>query len=532
MQAVAGGTTETVSGGHVAYTIHENGSRVMDSVLTTPVSTPRPTRPDLPTAGRRRLANQSHISDHEHAAALMSMDFLTSAISIPIGLAILAVFSHQTVNSFHYFVHNMAVMSLMPVTILVALAISGSYRSARRALQPSTFSELKDLMFSIAVGGIIWMSFGALGHFLFDTQQLESTQVLMVVLVACVLVVAGPASLRAAFSALTTTRVIVVGTGALAQRVQTYLGLHRGMKFVGRVSDLDHADDGSLGIVADLPRICADLAIDRLIITQSAESSSFDDAMIVYRKLQESVHLAIVPRYFELVSLRSRLTDLFSLPLVEIASPHLGRLDRAVKRAFDISIAGTVLFFASPILAFTALAIRLSSPGPILFRQNRIGRYQRPFSIMKFRTMHVPREELDTRADERSTDPQNCARPLHEARKKIDESDRVTKVGKFLRRTGIDELPQLLNVLRGDMSIVGPRPFIPNESTALDGWASRRFEVRPGITGLWQVSGRNDLSVEDLRQLDYLYVASWSIWYDFKIVWDTPRTMINGLGAY
>ncbi len=122
-------------------------------------------------------------------------------------------------------------------------------------------------------------------------------------------------------------------------------------------------------------------------------------------------------------------------------------------------------------------------------------------------------------------------RPLHEVRHKMDESARITRFGAFLRRTGIDEIPQFINVFKGDMSVVGPRPFIPSESD-VEGWATRRFEVRPGITGLWQVSGRNDLTRNDLVQLDYLYVASWSLWWDLKIMFETPKTMARGIGAY
>jgi lipopolysaccharide/colanic/teichoic acid biosynthesis glycosyltransferase len=122
--------------------------------------------------------------------------------------------------------------------------------------------------------------------------------------------------------------------------------------------------------------------------------------------------------------------------------------------------------------------------------------------------------------------------PLHAVRLKHTEVQRITGVGKTLRKSRLDELPQLINVLKGDMSIVGPRPFVPHESTDLDGWAASRFAVRPGITGLWQVSGSNDLSTEDLHQLDHLYVSSWSFWWDLKIMLDTPKTMLHGLGAY
>jgi lipopolysaccharide/colanic/teichoic acid biosynthesis glycosyltransferase len=116
-------------------------------------------------------------------------------------------------------------------------------------------------------------------------------------------------------------------------------------------------------------------------------------------------------------------------------------------------------------------------------------------------------------------------------RHKLDESARITRFGALLRRTGIDEIPQFISVFKGDMSVVGPRPFIPSESN-VEGWATRRFEVRPGITGLWQVSGRNDLTRNDLVQLDYLYVASWSLWWDLKIMFETPKTMARGIGSY
>jgi lipopolysaccharide/colanic/teichoic acid biosynthesis glycosyltransferase len=134
-----------------------------------------------------------------------------------------------------------------------------------------------------------------------------------------------------------------------------------------------------------------------------------------------------------------------------------------------------------------------------------------------------------------ASDPQaesGVCRPLYEVRKKLSEEQRITRAGRFLRKSRFDELPQLINVLKGDMSIVGPRPFVPHESSELDGWAARRFAVRPGITGLWQVSGSNDLSTEDLHHLDHLYVSSWSFWWDLKIMLDTPRTMLHGIGAY
>jgi lipopolysaccharide/colanic/teichoic acid biosynthesis glycosyltransferase len=183
----------------------------------------------------------------------------------------------------------------------------------------------------------------------------------------------------------------------------------------------------------------------------------------------------------------------------------------------------------SPLLLAVAVWVKLSSPGPVFFRQTRLGRHALPFTVSKFRTMTVGSE--DASAEEAAPEVNDPDRPLHELRKKKDETSRITPLGVFLRRTGIDEIPQFINVFRGDMSVVGPRPFVPSESD-IDGWGSCRFEVRPGITGLWQVSGRNDLTRTDLVQLDYLYVTSWSLWWDLKIVFETPKTMARGIGAY
>ena len=160
----------------------------------------------------------------------------------------------------------------------------------------------------------------------------------------------------------------------------------------------------------------------------------------------------------------------------------------------------------------------------MLFRQERIGRDNKPFAMYKLRTMTHDAERIRSQLDNSN----EVDGPLF----KMQVDPRVTKVGRFLRRTSLDELPQLFNVLRGDMALVGPRPFIPSESRTIDGSAQRRFEVRPGMTGLWQVSGRSELTFDELQRLDYLYVASWSIWWDLRILWVTPARVFRGRGAF
>jgi exopolysaccharide biosynthesis polyprenyl glycosylphosphotransferase len=358
----------------------------------------------------------------------------------------------------------------------------------------------------------------------------DPTQLIFAVMVAVVLVTAVRAAVHAVISSASTTRVIVVGSGNLVERIDLYLRIHKGMEMVGRVDDAAAPSPGSMGTLDDLSRLVDELGADRVIVAYPERMSPA--SVTTLRSLQDRVHLAIVPRYFELVSWRSALTDLSGLPLVEVPTAHMSRWDRAAKRTTDIVVSCFVLLLALPVMVAIAVAIKATSPGPVLFRQERLGRDRRPFTILKFRTMRM--EPLDTpEGDEGSEEaPDDANRPLSVLRSKTAELARATRVGIMLRRTGLDELPQLLNVLRGDMSIVGPRPFVNAESEQLDGWMARRFEVRPGITGLWQVSGRNDLSMEDLRQLDFVYVASWSLWWDLKILWDTPRAMLRGLGAY
>ena len=481
-----------------------------------------------PTPGVPKLTDQrpGSITDAEHTSVLVSMDFLTTCAAMPIALVLLAGISVVSDNSMNRFSSNLAHDSMFPIAVVAALALSGSYRTNRRAFGPSTFKELHDLLFAIGLGCVLTIALGALLHATTALDEPKPTQLIAIAIVALVLVAIGRSIIRAMLHTLTVSRVIVVGAGALPERVATYLGLNKGISLVGRVVDDLEPDDGAIGTVLDLPHICEELHIQRVIVTYPDRMAH--DTIAIYRALQDTVHLTFVPRYFELVSWRSNLTDLSGLPLIEVARAELSRWDRFLKRSLDICLALVILVSLSPILFFVALAVKVTSPGPALFRQARLGRSQCPFTIFKFRSMKViaapPEPNAISTNDSTISDHQSL--PLYKLRKKLDEQDRITSIGRFLRKSGLDELPQLFNVLRGDMSIVGPRPFVLNEAN-LEGWAARRFEVRPGITGLWQVSGRNQLSTDDLRQLDYLYVASWSFWWDLKILFDTPRTMVQ-----
>jgi lipopolysaccharide/colanic/teichoic acid biosynthesis glycosyltransferase len=188
----------------------------------------------------------------------------------------------------------------------------------------------------------------------------------------------------------------------------------------------------------------------------------------------------------------------------------------------DIVGALLVALLTSPILLLAAIAVKLDSPGPVLFRQDRVGRRGKPFRLTKFRSMVVDAEA-------------SRATLLTDSRQEgwldLEHDPRVTRVGRFLRHTSLDELPQLWNVLRGDMSLVGPRPLIAEEDQNVSGWARHRLNLTPGMTGLWQVMGRTNIPFEQMVMLDYLYVANWSLWADIKLILQTVPVLFTRRGA-
>ncbi len=213
------------------------------------------------------------------------------------------------------------------------------------------------------------------------------------------------------------------------------------------------------------------------------------------------------------------------------------KLSRLVKRSIDITGSIAALIFCCPLFAVISLAIKLTSKGPILFKQERVGRYGSRFTFLKFRSMECDNDarihrEYVRRFIAGEADPAQVSHTQNVVYK-IQSDPRVTRVGRFLRKSSLDELPQFINVLKGDMSLVGPRPPIPYELEAYQVWHRRRvLEVKPGITGLWQVNGRSRLEFDDMVRLDLQYAKTWSLWLDIKILLQTPRAVFSGEGAY
>jgi len=223
----------------------------------------------------------------------------------------------------------------------------------------------------------------------------------------------------------------------------------------------------------------------------------------------------------EVVGSSVEFDDLDGINVLGIRRFGLTRSSRMVKRLMDIGAASVTWLLLLPVFALTALAIRLESRGPVMFRQRRVGRGGEFFDLVKFRTMVADAEEQ-----------KETLAGLNEAEGmfKIADDPRITRVGRFLRRTSLDELPQLVNVLRGEMSLVGPRPLIPEEDDRVEGWYRRRLDLTPGMTGRWQVLGSARVPLHEMVQLDYQYVANWSLWGDVKIMLRTLPFVLGRRG--
>ncbi len=326
-------------------------------------------------------------------------------------------------------------------------------------------------------------------------------------------------------------RVIIVGAGEVGRTLMRTIVARPelGYQIVGFVDDnpqKGQTDIGrfkGLGPLGNLSRLIEEEAVDEVIIT--LPWMYHRKIMSIVRECERRrVSARIVPDLFQMSLSRVDVDDLGGVPLVGVREVGFGREALLVKRMIDVAGATVCLTLGAPLLALIGLAIRLDSPGPIIFRQTRVGAGGRPFETYKFRSMREGAEE----ELEQLRDLNEAEGPIF----KIRDDPRLTCLGRFLRRTSLDELPQLWNVLRGDMSLVGPRPPLPAEVSHYVEWHKRRLEVRPGVTGLQQVSGRSLLSFDEMVLLDVYYIENWSLWLDLKILLRTIPTVLFGVGAY
>jgi exopolysaccharide biosynthesis polyprenyl glycosylphosphotransferase len=324
-------------------------------------------------------------------------------------------------------------------------------------------------------------------------------------------------------------RVLVVGGGAMAQLLAQKIRSHPeyGLDPIGFVDshEPEASDTGFavpyLGTLDRLPAVALEQRIERLVIAAPAVDAA-NLADVVRSAKDLSVKVSILPHIMDVIGPSAEIDDVEGITILGLNPAALTPSSRFLKRAMDVTIALPVLILCLPAMLVVAAVVKATSAGPVFFSQQRVGREGRTFRMHKFRTMVAD-------ADERVEELKRFS--AHPAWLLLSHDPRITPIGNFLRRTSIDELPQLWNVLRGDMSLVGPRPMPLEIDEKISGWGRRRLDLTPGITGLWQVLGRTNIPFEEMVKLDYLYVTNWSLWHDVRLLIRTFPAVVRRRGV-
>jgi exopolysaccharide biosynthesis polyprenyl glycosylphosphotransferase len=404
---------------------------------------------------------------------------------------------------------------LLAPFVLVASKVIGLYDRDQHLLRKTTLDEMPQILYlALVLALTTWMTESIVLH-----GYLSRPQVFTLTICSFALITFGRLSVRAAVLAVTSQeRCLVLGSATDARRIADKLEDARSTNavVVGRVSidphdsdDADRTAPAKLGDFRSLVGIVRSHAVERVIIAPGHDGEEqILDAIRMIKAL--GVKVSVLPRLLEVVGSSSSFDDVNGIWLLGVRHFGLSRSSEALKRVTDVIGASLVLLLLSPLFLFLALAVKLTSRGPVFFSQKRIGCQGEVFRMRKFRSMVVGADSV-----------KNALRALNEAEGglfKIDEDPRITRVGRLMRRASLDELPQLLNVLRGEMSLVGPRPLVPDEDALIEGWQRRRLAVKPGMTGLWQIFGSARIPMQEMVKIDYLYGANWSIWLDIKIM--------------
>jgi exopolysaccharide biosynthesis polyprenyl glycosylphosphotransferase len=400
----------------------------------------------------------------------------------------------------------------VPVGAVLIGKIQGLYDHDDLVIAKSTLSEWRDVIqaaaiVSIAIYLIWWAS---------NTTGRDHGVRLFAFLIVAQVVMALPGRSLARRTARRMTeseRCLIVGSTACGEDLAKRIKAIPGTDLIGAVSD-DEVDCS----VAGVHELVDQLNAQRIIVVPHAGWGEPGVLKLIQSCKWLGVRVSIMPTVMNVVGASAAVDALDSIVLLGVPRFGLSRSSQMLKRAFDLVAASILLVLASPVLLAVAIAVGVDSPGPILFRQKRIGRGGTAFTMLKFRSMVVGAERLKA-----GLQSQNETSGLF----KLDNDPRVTKVGKFIRRTYLDELPQLINVIRGEMSLVGPRPLIRSEDALLQGYDRHRTKLPPGMTGPWQLRGPIDAPLTELAKLDYMYASNWSIWSDIDILLGTAARILN-----
>jgi exopolysaccharide biosynthesis polyprenyl glycosylphosphotransferase len=410
--------------------------------------------------------------------------------------------------------------------ILLAGKVIGLYDRDQHVLRKTTVDEMPSIFYlSVLYSLAVWLGEAVLFHGLLQRAQVFGLLLTTFVLTAVARLIVR----KTAFAVTPPERCIIIGNAADAARIAAkFTEAHSvNATVLGRVSlygsEAPEPSDAveKLGEYGALAHVVAQYDVERAIIAPASDGQEeILDAIRLIKAL--GVKVSVLPRLLEVVGSTSTFDDLDGLWLLGVRQYGLARSSEVLKRGMDIAAAGLGLLILGPLFLMLTLAVKLDSPGPIFFRQRRIGRRGETIWMLKFRSMV---DGADAMKDK--------MRSLNEVQGglfKITADPRITRVGRVLRRTSLDELPQLINVLRGDMSLVGPRPLVPDEDALIEGWQRRRLAVKPGMTGLWQIFGSSRIPMHEMVKIDYIYGANWSLWLDLRILLRTIPYMLSRRG--
>ncbi|TMK97693.1 MAG: sugar transferase [Actinobacteria bacterium] len=402
----------------------------------------------------------------------------------------------------------------------------GLYERDTKRLNHSTLDDLPALFHALLLGCLLTWSY----FVLVAPGRIASSAVLAFGGLALAFVLAGRMLARASLLRLISPeRVLLIGTGDTSGPfIELMRARARRFRPIGVVTTAESADGatalrrlGSLEDIADLPSLLVERRVGRVVVADvELERGMLLQLLRDCKTL--AVKVSLLPATFSALGPAVEVDDLQGVTVLGVNPPVLSRSSWLLKRALDLVAAGLLSLLTLPLLAVLAVAIKLDSPGPVFFRQERIGQGGRRFRLLKLRTMVANAESQRNALLAHSRDPGW----LH-----LEHDPRITRVGRLLRMASLDELPQLWNVLRGDMSLVGPRPLVAEEDSRVAEWARGRLDLTPGITGLWQVLGRTSIPFEEMVRLDYLYVTNWSLWGDVRLMIRTLPVVLRRSGA-
>jgi exopolysaccharide biosynthesis polyprenyl glycosylphosphotransferase len=410
--------------------------------------------------------------------------------------------------------------------MMVLFKLYGLYDRDVKRISYSTVDDLPWLFHATVIGGLILWLYARYS----PMHRLDFAEILLFGTAVIALVTLARFAVRSVAGRLIgVEHALLVGTGDLGQTLVGKLAAHPEYRLsvIGSLSPAeassphDNRPVPALGTLEQLEQVADLHDVTRVVFSaRDIEESELERMLRDCRSL--SLKVSVLPRLADVLGPAVEIDDVEGVTVLGVNPPWLPRSSRAIKRAMDLMIATPLLLLVAPLLGLLAVAIKLDSRGPVFFAQQRVGRRGRPFRLFKLRTMTVDAEQRRAQLIAKSTDSGWL---------KLDHDPRITRTGRWLRRLSLDELPQLWNVVRGEMSLVGPRPLIPAEDEHVQAWARGRLDLTPGITGYWQVLGRTRIPFEEMVKLDYLYVMNWSLWEDVRLMLRTLPVVIGGRGA-